>query len=810
MKKTFTLLLVMACLWAQAQYSTPGTGVSWNLDSLVTNSAGAVILNGDHYEVTSTILILPSDSLSILDNVTVFFHDLTGIESSGILTIDAPSEALFTAIDSTSANKWRGIKLESGHVTNIKNASFRFGGGMRVIAGTFSIDGSTFYKNYYKSGSTSGSYASSAALDISGLASVTNCSFTYNQRGAIASGSNIACRANIRNNYIFGNTTENSNRPQINMGPAGENDTTFIVGNTVIGNGNTSSGGIAYSSLVGVAGNVVIESNVVDLNRYGITLTGSPINGAIRYNTITNNNIQGDPNLGGSGINFTASSASSNLQAMVTGNIISGNLWGITIIGYPQVNMGDSTAATFNPGGNQFSDNGNGGILYDLYNNGPVIQKAMYNCWGVATQDSASIETVVVHAVDNATLGLVKFMPSCAYPTIFTVENASGSPLQQVEISIENFEQTLYTNASGTAEAMLSPGNHLFTASLAGYNTYNGNFTVTAGTNHVNVTLTNSSNYLLTFHVTDTDMAPLAGAEISVASQTLTTNSEGMATITLGNGTYPYTVSKEGYISENGSAVIANGNTDVNVQLTAVVIPTFVLSFQVNNADGQPLEGVSIEIEGQPEPLLTNSAGTVTIELPDGTYSYNASLQNYETYTGSVEIAGANVTENIVLQPDTTSLYTVTFTVDSNMGLLSGAEITINGETLTTNDNGVATIQLTNGTWPYTVTAIDFITEEGSLTVWGADVNESVYLLLTGISQPQHETFTIYPNPVTNRLYIKGNQADAVEIYSQQGTLLQQYKSVKGSINLSGLGQGTYLIRLISGSEVVSKTIVKQ
>ena len=87
MKKSFALLFAMVSLWAQAQYSTPGTGVIWNLDSLVTNSAGAVIRDGDNYEVTETVIIQPTDALNILENVTVLFHELTGIESSGILTI---------------------------------------------------------------------------------------------------------------------------------------------------------------------------------------------------------------------------------------------------------------------------------------------------------------------------------------------------------------------------------------------------------------------------------------------------------------------------------------------------------------------------------------------------------------------------------------------------------------------------------------------------------------------------------------------------------------------------------------------------
>ena len=502
MKKLLTFLLIITAFMAKAQYTTPGTGVSWNLDSLVLHSGGTVILNNDHYEITSILTLKTGDTLSILDNVTILFHDMSGIESAGVFTVNAPVQAVFDAIDTTSAAAWRGIRLSDGHITHIKNATFRFGGGIRAISGIFSIDGSTLYKNFYRFGSSSDSYASAGAIHISDVASITNCRFISNMRSAIASGS-IACRANIRNNYLFGNTTENSNRPQINMGPAGLNDTTFIIGNTVIGNGFAMAGGIAYANLTGGQGSVVIDSNYLELNRYGITLTGTPINGAIRYNTIINNNIQNLPNSGGSGINFTASSPSSVQTASVTGNIISGNLWGITIIGYPNINMGDSAAATFNPGGNIFSNNGNGGLRYDLYNNGPLNQKAMFNKWGVSVQDSVSIDSVVFHLADDATLGRVYFMPSYADPTFylvtFNVSAASGN-IGDAEIQINGL--TLHTSADGVATINLPNGSYPFSATLTGYSVEQGVVTVNSANVEVAVFLNTGIENLFSKQIT--------------------------------------------------------------------------------------------------------------------------------------------------------------------------------------------------------------------------------------------------------------------------------------------------------------------
>ncbi|GEM_PF-539311 len=807
MKKSITLLFALFALFAQAQYSTPGTGVSWTLDSLVQNSNGAVIWNEDHYEVTSTILILPTDALNILEDVTVVFHDLTGFESEGYLTIDAPVKATFTAIDSTSTNKWRGFKLVAGHETHIRNAEFMFGGGIRSQTGIFTVEGSTFYKNYYKSGSTSGSYSSAAVVDLSGYGEVTNCDFILNQRGAVASGSNVATKAIIRNNYMFGNVTENSNRPQINMGPAGENDTTYIIGNTIIGNGYTNSGGIAYSSLLAVPGSVVIDSNIVDQNRYGITLTGSPINGAIRYNVITDNNIQNNPALGGSGINLTASNPSSQQYSTITGNVISGNLWGITIVGYPRANMGNSDPDNFNPGGNQFANNGNGGVLYDLYNNGSVVQYAMYNKWGVALQDSASIEGVVTHIVDDPTLGRVHFMPAYQFETWFAAESELGGPLAGVEITIEGVVETLFTDAEGKAFAMLSPGSYAFTAVYEGYADYSGSFTVEEAAGEVNFIMS-LPRYMLSFYVYDETFAPVEGASIDVDGNVLTTAANGTASIEMMNGIYAYTVSKEGYFPVNGEAVVQDSNVELAIQLNSTSTPVYTLSFLVTDPEATPMEGALIEITGQ-QSLTTGADGTASVILPDGTYAYVVTFEGYMQAGGSVTIAGADEDVTVVLDPIAPETYTVTFRVSSEAGILSGVEIAINGEILITGEDGTAMIELPDGVYPYVATAEGYATTEGEVTVAGADVEEVIFLG-TSTNNVLASSLKIYPNPVADRLFIDGVKAGRAEIYTLGGTLILSTELTDNTIQLGKLNAGSYLLRITTVEGSVVKMFVKQ
>jgi hypothetical protein len=65
MKKILTLTLFVLIQNLYANYSTPGTGRSWTLDSLVSYSAGNVTLSSGDYFVNDTITISVSDTLKV-------------------------------------------------------------------------------------------------------------------------------------------------------------------------------------------------------------------------------------------------------------------------------------------------------------------------------------------------------------------------------------------------------------------------------------------------------------------------------------------------------------------------------------------------------------------------------------------------------------------------------------------------------------------------------------------------------------------------------------------------------------------------
>jgi hypothetical protein len=164
------------------------------------------------------------------------------------------------------------------------------------------------------------------------------------------------------------------------------------------------AGGIAVANFIGAAMSAQITHNEIADNRYGIAVLGGNNTGLISYNTLVGNNIQNNPMLGGSGINLNGELSTSYI---LHHNVIVDNLWGITIQGNAQPNLGDGSEDS--PGHNQLYNNGNSGVDYALYNNTPGDIMAMDNFWGTANLEET--EDVIFHKTDDLSLGQVFFDP---------------------------------------------------------------------------------------------------------------------------------------------------------------------------------------------------------------------------------------------------------------------------------------------------------------------------------------------------------------------------------------------------------------
>ena len=413
MKKIYSFLLMAAvAVGAMADdFVTDGTGNVYTFNALSQIEGTGVTLQDDgSYLVSADFTIAEGDVLRLENNDVIKMADGVRITLDGDADFTPADTAVVTrdAEDSDPRGFW--MMGENGNA-ELKNVTFEYVG---VVFGGLNASlhayNCTFTLHNGKS-SSSGALSFNASCDGN---IVENCYFIENSLNAIGNGATNPVGIIIRDCLFWHNTTDNRNKPQINLTCAGDYDV-YITNNQVIGGKFTMSGGIGVSNMMGMAhtGKVYIEDNYIIDNRYGITTIGS-MDAIIKNNVMIDNCYETNANNGGSCVSIYDSSSSSNIY--MEGNWMEGGLWGITVpTGAPNINLGkveDPEAEDYNPGNNTFVNNGNGGVLYDLFNNGTATIWAQGNTWNVEEQTEENIEEVIYHQADDPSKGLVIFMPA--------------------------------------------------------------------------------------------------------------------------------------------------------------------------------------------------------------------------------------------------------------------------------------------------------------------------------------------------------------------------------------------------------------
>lgn len=363
---------------------------------------------------------------------------------------------------------------------------------------------------------------------------------------------------------------------------------------------------------------------------------------------------------------------------------------------------------------------------------------------------SSALTVNAVNITENVNL-------KTAYKLHFNVKS-DGSAVQGVSISVGN--QTVTTNAVGKATAKLSNGSYSYMAYKIGYNEVKGNTTIANAEATVNISLEKTENNIA-FTVTDGKNA-ISGASIKVNGKTITTNAQGKATATkLVSGTYEYSVTKKGYDTVTNEETIYGSDVETNVTLEKT---KHEIVFTVTD-DKNAVYAAEIVINGKT--IKTDLNGKVTIDLVDGEYEYAVTKNHYDKADGKVTIAGSGKSVNITLNK---TKYDVVFTVTDGENAIEGAKITINGETLTTDDKGRATSKLVYDTYNYTVSKEGYHSVSNELLVYQSGINENITL--------QKIKYNVEFNVTDGEKALFGTQV------AINGTTLTVYSSGKASIKL--------------------------
>jgi hypothetical protein len=251
----------------------------------------------------------------------------------------------------------------------------------------------------------------------------------------------------------------------------------------------------------------------------------------------------------------------------------------------------------------------------------------------------------------------------------------------------------------------------------------------------------------LIFTVVDENDQPILSPNISIDNTiTLINDGDGIySDDTVKDGDYPYTVSKEGYVSKTGTAkVTGNAAEDINIKVV-LAKTTRRLTFNVVDEEDNPITDATIEVTGEGgnlSPFSNMGDGTYVYDkVPPGEYEYSVSKDGYTTVTDTVSITVSDVEVEVKLVLD---IHAIVFTVINNSGsfspasyddsfdvggrLIADASVACGTLSMTNNDDGTYDSEAKGGEYAYTISKETFITQKGTVEVTNKDVAMDILL----------------------------------------------------------------------------------
>lgn len=363
---------------------------------------------------------------------------------------------------------------------------------------------------------------------------------------------------------------------------------------------------------------------------------------------------------------------------------------------------------------------GNNAVITN--DNGQAIIQLANGQYEYIVSASGYIPVEGMFVVLNGSVSIDVQMVLAPYTVTFHVTDEKGGIVPYANVMMDN--RTTTTNLQGVASLSARNGNYPYTIEKLGYDEYSGSVVVDGRDKEVYPEL-EFKVWTITVIVKDKENQLIPNAIVKVNNGEYLTNQQGEAEIPLVNGEYPVTIEKTGYDTLQGEIKVNNQNADVTFKMDFFLYNVEFNISQVNQ--GNPAEGATIKIEGQPGVLNVNGSGQATIKLKSGNYSYTVQKKGYDDLTGSFNVEGQDtfIQRTLVLKH-----YNVVITVldSDNSSPAQGAAVNINGSSYPTNERGQAVVSLQNGTYPYTVTKSGYYDGSSSVTVLDSD-NSSVISL---------------------------------------------------------------------------------
>jgi len=240
----------------------------------------------------------------------------------------------------------------------------------------------------------------------------------------------------------------------------------------------------------------------------------------------------------------------------------------------------------------------------------------------------------------NETIDIVGEKPNCIlveldaipYEVKFTVlDSENDMVIPNATVSIN--ESTYLTDEHGVVIVSLPNGTFTYTVFRSGYMSYS-DFIIVDDAPISKIIKLNKAFYTLKLIVRDIENGNyIQGAELNINEETKITNINGVATVTLGNGTYDYVVTQRNYKRYTGQVVIKDQDV---VEIIYLELRDTVITYTATDAITKtPISGVYIELINKGTGIkvdfgYTNDIGVLQLGAEAGEYTWNATHRYYD------------------------------------------------------------------------------------------------------------------------------------------------------------------------------------
>lgn len=317
------------------------------------------------------------------------------------------------------------------------------------------------------------------------------------------------------------------------------------------------------------------------------------------------------------------------------------------------------------------------------------------------------------------------------YNVIMSVRDPERQSIENATVTINN--NTYQTQSNGQVSLQLKNGIYPFTVTATGMEDYSDDLTVASADIPLLGISMEYRKYNITFVVISNEGIAVGNANIHINDNDYQTSQGGLVTIPLSNGTYPYTVTKEGYVQTQGNVEVSGSNKNVLAQLTPI---SYNITFVVKDNMASPnlLQGVSIDIENEDKTVTTNASGEAIISLKAGKYTASFMKNSYKTEILSFEVIGEATFTQILKK-----IWNLTFKVtaagksglkDVTVSVSGPAILSGNTVSLKTKDDGTTDpVQVINGAYDWSALLAGYSPEEGVGSIQDADQEKAVELV---------------------------------------------------------------------------------